>query len=162
MRNPKAAVVKNVAVVKRNKSLAKGLVAGLIGGLAGMAAKRFAERMFPPQVHREAESRLVESFAGHELAGPQTAAQGIHWALGGAAGAVYGGLAEFYPAATAKQGASFGLVLGTLTEEGALAGLGTVAAPEDQTIRERTSGMTSYAVYGVVTETVRRLVRWVL
>jgi len=84
------------------------------------------------------------------------------WVVGGAAGAVYGGLAEFYPAATARRGASFGLVLGTLNEEGALSAARLVREPERQTLRDRTSEITSYAVYGVVTEAVRRLVRWVL
>jgi len=152
--------------VKRKKSLAKGLIAGLAGGLAGTAAKMFAERIFSARLQGEPEpvKRLSQGFAGHELALPQkaAAAERIPWALGGAAGAVYGGLAEFYPAATAKRGANFGLVLATLTEEGALQGLGLAAEAEGQTMRGRTSEMTSYAVYGVVTEAVRRLVRWML
>ena len=71
-------------------------------------------------------------------------------------------MAEFYPAATAKDGASFGLALGTLTHEGALPAMGLSAEPEDQTMRERASEMTSHVVYGVVTEFVRRWVRKVL
>jgi putative membrane protein len=153
---------------KPSRSLFKGLVAGLIGGLAGTAAKLLGERAFPPHAPSEPEL-LSETPVGSELAlSPHTplrepaAPQAAGWVVGGAAGAIYGGLAEFYPAATARRGASFGLVLGTLNEEGALGAVQLVRDPERQTLRERTSEMTSYAVYGVVTEAVRRLVRWVL
>ena len=42
---------------------------------------------------------------------------------------------------------------------GALPALGLAAQPEDQTARERGSEITSYVVYGVTAELVRRLVR---
>ena len=41
----------------------------------------------------------------------------------------------------------------------ALPAMGLSAEPEDQTTRERTSEMATHVVYGVVTETVRRVVR---
>jgi putative membrane protein len=152
----------DVAVVKE-RSLAKGLVAGLIGGLIATAAKTFAERIFPPRTHGEPEPPevLAERVAGHALtpAAKTASSEAIHWGFGATVGAAYGVIAEYYPAATTREGASFGLALGTLTHEGALPALGLSAEPEDQTFRERTSEMTSHVVYGVVTETVRRLVR---
>jgi len=151
-----------VITMQRRKSLAKGLIAGLVAGLAGTAAKMFAERIFPPHIH-EAEplQPASDSLALAVPAKPASPGK-MHWALGSAAGAVYGGLAEFYPAATARKGASFGLVLATLTEEGALPAIGLDPEPEDDSTRGRTSEMTSYAVYGIVTETVRRFVRRIL
>jgi putative membrane protein len=107
---------------------------------------------------------LAERVAGHELS-PEVkavASEGIHWGFGATVGAAYGVIAEYYPAAAAKGGASFGLALGTLTHEGALPAMGLAAAPEEQTTRERTSEMTSHVVFGVATEFVRRLVRKVL
>ena len=83
----------------------------------------------------------------------------IHWGFGALTGAAYGALAEFYPAATAKDGAGFGMALASLTHEGVLPAMGLSAPPEEQTTRERTSEMASHAVFGVVTETVRRVVR---
>ena len=153
---------KDVAVVEK-KSLVKGLVAGLIGGLIATAAKTLAERMFPPRTHGEPEPPevLAERVAGHSLS-PEVktaAGEGIHWGFGATVGAAYGVIAEYYPAATAKEGASFGLALGTLTHEGALPALGLSAEPEDQTVRERASEVTSHVVYGVVTEFVRGFVR---
>jgi putative membrane protein len=148
------------------RSLAKGLIAGLIGGLVGTLAKTLAERMFPPRIHGEAEPHqlLTEQLAGHPLDHDTkaVAAEAIHWGFGAAAGAAYGALAEFYPAATAKEGASFGMALEALTHETALPALGLAADPHDQTIRERASEMTSHVVFGITAETVRSFVRKLL
>ena len=150
----------------QGRSLMKGLLAGLIGGLAGTAAKTVAEKVFPPRTHGEPEPPdvAVEKMGGGELSpvSKVVATETIHWTFGGAAGAAYGALVEYYPAAAAKEGASFGIALATLTHEGALPALGLAAAPEDQTEREHTSEFTSHVVYGVVTEIVRGLVRKML
>jgi putative membrane protein len=148
------------------RSLAKGLIAGLIGGLVGTLAKTFAERMFPPRTHGEPEPPevLVEQLAGHPVDSTTRAiaAEGIHWSFGAAVGAAYGALAEYYPAATAKEGASFGMALEALTHETALPALGLSASSEDQTTREHASEMTSHVVYGIATELVRGFVRKLL
>jgi putative membrane protein len=148
------------------RSLAKGLIAGLIGGLIGTLAKSLAERMFPPRTHGEPEppELLTEQIAGHPLDDETkaAAAEAIHWGFGAAAGAAYGALAEYYPAATGKGGASFGMALEGLTHESALPALGLAAEPHDQTTRERASEMTSHVVYGIATETVRGFVRKLL
>ncbi len=127
----------------RPKSLTKGLVAGLIGGLVGALAKSLVERVFPP----------------NELPPPDAATEAINWGFGAVTGAAYGALAEYYPSATAKQGASFGLALEALTTESALPAIGLAPQPEELTTRERTSEMTSHVVYGITTETVRGIVR---
>jgi putative membrane protein len=148
------------------RSLAKGLLAGLIGGLVATAAKTLAERIYPPRTHGEPEppTLLAERVAGHELTGPQKdiAVETIHWGFGALTGAAYGALAEYYPAATAKDGAGFGMALSSLTHGTMLPAMGLSAEPEEQTARERTSEMASHVVYGVVTETVRRVVRRML
>jgi putative membrane protein len=148
------------------KSLAKGLLAGLIGGLVATAAKSIAEKIYPPRTHGEPEppSILAEKLAGHELVGTEKeiAEEAIHWGFGALTGAAYGALAEYYPAATSKDGAAFGMALTSLTHGSALPAMGLSAEPEEQTTRERTSEMASHVVYGMVTETVRRVVRKML
>ncbi len=148
------------------RSLVKGLVAGLIGGLVGTAAKTVAEKFFPPRTEGQPEppAVLAEKLAGGKLSpsGETLAVEGIHWAFGAAAGAAYGGLVEYYPAASAKEGASFGMALAALTHEGALPALGLAAAPEDQTSREHASEMSTHMVFGVTTEFVRSFVRKML
>jgi putative membrane protein len=147
----------------QERSLAKGLLAGLIGGLAATAAKTLAEKVYPPRTHGEPEppAVLAEKLAGHPLEGSTKVAaeESIHWAFGALAGAAYGALAEYYPAATAKEGASFGLALAAMTHETALPAMGLSAPAEEQTTRERTSEMSTHVVFGLVTETVRRTVR---
>jgi putative membrane protein len=148
------------------RSLAKGLLAGLIGGLVATAAKSVAEKLYPPRVHGEPEPPevLAEKLAGHHLdkGTKHAASEAIHWGFGAAVGAAYGVIAEYYPAATAKDGASFGLALMTLTHETALPAMGLAAEPEEQSSREHTSEAATHLVYGVVTETVRRFVRRML
>ena len=104
---------------------------------------------------------LKRRFAGHQLSIRQqeAARKTIHWGLGAATGAAYGALAEFYPAATAKQGASFGMAFAAFAQDGALPALGLAAPPAVQSTREKSSELVSHVVYGVVTETVRRVVR---
>ena len=152
-----------VAAVKKHKSLAWGMIAGLIAGLAATAAKALAERIFPPHTHGEPEPQelAVELVAGDTLTPVAKArlSEGLRWGLGATAGAAYGAVAEFYPEATARHGASFGLAMEALSHEAALPALGLATQPEDQTTRERGSEITSYVVYGVTAELVRRLVR---
>jgi putative membrane protein len=152
--------------MKMERSLMKGLVAGLIAGLAATAAKSLAERIYPPRIHGEPEppAVLAEKIAGHELHGEAktVAVEAIHWGFGAAAGAAYGVLAEYYPAATAKEGASFGLALMALTHEGALPAMGLSEPPEEQSSREHSSEAATHLLFGVVAERVRSLVRGML
>jgi putative membrane protein len=148
------------------RSLVKGLLAGLIGGLVATAAKSVAEKIYPPRTHGEPEppAVLAEKIAGHELSGANqaVAVEAIHWGFGALTGAAYGVLAEYYPAATQKDGAAFGTALDSLTHQTALPAMGLSAEPKDQTMREKTSEMATHVVYGIVTETVRRFVRKML
>ncbi len=149
--------------IQRERSLAKGLVAGLAAGLAAMAAKSVAEALYPPRVHGEPDpvEAPEETAAGHSPDRETKTSVGrrMHWGVGAAAGAAYGVLAEYYPAATAKKGTAFGLTLMALTEETALPGLGAAEAAADLTPRERSSEATGFLVYGLVAERVRSLVR---
>jgi putative membrane protein len=148
------------------KSLMKGLLAGLVGGLVATAAKTLAEKIYPPREHGEQEPPmlLAKTIAGHELTVTQktVSTEAINWSFGAVAGATYGAVAEYYPAATASDGASFGLALVSLTHEGALPLAGFSNNPENQTEREKSSEMVTHIVYGIVTETVRRVVRRML
>jgi putative membrane protein len=147
----------------RGRSLAKGLLAGLIGGLVATAAKTLAERIYPPRTDGEPEPPevLEGKIAGHELAlaKKKTAAVSMDWGFGALAGAAYGGVVEYFPAATEEEGAAFGMALGSLTHGTPQPAVDLSAKPEEHTVRERTSEMASHVVFGMVTETVRRMVR---
>jgi putative membrane protein len=148
------------------RSLAKGMLAGLIGGLVATAAKTFAEKIYPPRTHGGPDplALLAEKLVGHELVGTHkaTAVEPMHWGFGALSGAAYGALAEYYPQATAKDGAAFGMALTSLTHGTTLPALGLPAEAHKQTTREPTGEMATHLVYGVVTETVRRVARKML
>jgi len=144
-------------------SLWKGLVAGLAAGVAATAAKTLAEKFYPPRIHGEPEPSelLTERIAGHPLdhATEFVVSEGIHWGFGAAAGAFYGALAEFYPAVTSKEGASFGLALMALTQQGVLPAMDLSAPAEQQSEREQTSEAATHLIFGLVAERVRSIVR---
>ncbi len=155
------------APVPANRSVLKGMLAGAAAGVAATAAKTLAERVYPPRTQGQPEppdvlaEKVADTFASHPLSpgSKAVAKETIHWIFGVAAGAVYGVLAEFYPAATSRRGINFGMTLMALTHESALPAFGLSAAPGDQTAREKTSEMATHVVYGLVAETVRRNVR---
>ena len=153
-----------------DQSLAKGIIAGLIAGLVATAAKTAVEKIYPPRTHGEPEppavlaDQISNKVSGHDLAPTQkaVATETIHWAFGAATGAAYGALAEYYPAATSREGVNFGMTLMALTHESALPAMGLSAPAANQTTREKTSEIASHVVYGLVTETVRKVVRKML
>ena len=151
---------------KAKRSLAKGLVAGVVAGLVATAAKSCVEAVFPPRVHGEPDppEALAEKIAGHHLDRKTKTAAGraLHWGFGAAVGAAYGAVVEYYPAATDRQGATFGLTLMTLTHEKSLPAMELVEPAGEQSFRERSSEATSHVVYGVVAERVRSIVRRML
>lgn len=148
------------------RCLAKGLVAGLIGGLAAAAAKSIAGRLYPggPGKMQEPAELIAGRDSVYSLSGG-TRGNGdeeTQWGYGAAVGAAYGALAEFYPAVTAKDGASFGIALMTLTHEASSQMKSLPASSEKESNREFTNEATTHLVFGVVTEAVRRFVRGVL
>jgi len=149
-----------------DKNLYKGILAGLVAGIVATAAKSLAEKIYPPRTHGEPEppAVLAEKIAGHDLAPTQKAiaTETIHWAFGAAIGAGYGALAEFYPAATAREGANFGMTLMAITHEGVLPAMGLAAEPADQTTREKSSEMVTHVIFGLAAEITRRSVRKLL
>lgn len=146
------------------RSLTKGILAGIVAGLAATAAKSMVENVYPPRKNGapKPSEMMAERLAGHELAPMQkeVASDTLHWAFGATAGAAYGALAEYYPAASSREGVNFGMTMMALTQETALPAMGL--APAEQTTREKTSEMASHIIFGLVAETTRRLVRKML
>ncbi|QNI32533.1 DUF1440 domain-containing protein [Alloacidobacterium dinghuense] len=145
------------------RSALKGALAGLIGGLAGAGAKLVAEGIFPPRAAGQTPPTIVlaERVAGHPIAPEekQAALDSIHWAFGALAGAVYGAMVEYEPSLGAWKGAAFGITLNKITHESLLPKMGLSAPTESQPARERIGEWVSHAVYGVVTDSVRRAAR---
>jgi len=147
----------------RKSSILKGALAGLVGGIVGSGAKALAEKIYPPRVNGQTSppALLAERIVGHPLSEAQkrVATQGIHWAFGALAGAVYGAAVELEPKAGAWRGAAFGLALNKLTHESLLPKAGLVEPTMRQSTQERQSEWVTHAIYGITTDLVRRLVR---
>jgi len=141
-----------VPVVKPRKSLVKGMLAGLAGGLAGAVAMTIAERFLP---HPASSEPAVEPQPPEKKIAIQT----VRWGVGAAVGTAYGAIAEYYPAATSKEGVTFGMAVEALAHEGALPALSFLVKPPDAPALTRAGGITSHIVYGVATEVVRGFVR---
>ena len=148
------------------RSLTKGIIAGIVAGLAATAAKAMVEKVYPPRASGtpKPSEMMAERLAGHELAPRQkeVASDTLHFAFGATTGAVYGALAEYYPAASSREGINFGMTMMALTQETALPAMGLGLAPAEQSVREKTSEFASHVVFGLVAETTRRLVRKML
>jgi putative membrane protein len=153
----------NALARREPPSLWKGALAGLIGGLAGSGAKLLAEKIFPPRTQGQLPPPVVlaEKVAGHRLreSKRKAAMKGMHWTFGPAVGAIYGAAVEYEPALAARHGVAFGLGVNALTHEGVLPKLGLAPAPKKQPRQERWSEAATHALYGFVTETVRKAIR---
>lgn len=146
---------------RSQRMIAKGLLAGLLGGVAGSAAKLIGEAIYPPRTlgQEPPPALLVEKVLGHPIsAGQRTAAsQTFHWTFGSGLGAAYGVAAEFVPEVTIGYGVGFGWAVLVATHESVLPALGLVELPLKQPFQEQTSEIATHALYGFVTEAVRRL-----
>lgn len=151
---------------RSSRSIWKGLFAGLIAGVSATAAKAVAEKFYPPRIHGKPEptEALAVNLAGHELspASKHSAGRALNWGIGAAAGAAYGVAAEYFPEATHKDGASFGLLLMAITHENGRPTSGVQLDETAHTVREETSETASHILFGVVAERVRRVVRGML
>jgi len=122
-----------------------------------------AECLFPPRADSEVPPpvALAEQVTNRSLDGRQRqlAFQTIHFAFGALAGAVYGALTEFEPSLAAWRGAAFGITLNRMTHESVLPKLGLTPPKDELPTQDRISEWVTHAVYGVTTDSVRRLVR---
>jgi putative membrane protein len=83
----------------------------------------------------------------------------MHYAFGAAVGALYGALAESRPRVTRLAGIPFGMGVWATADEVGVPAAGLSRAPWERPLRAHTYSALSHAVYGLTTETVRRLVR---
>lgn len=141
----------------------KGALAGLVGGLAGAGAKILAQRLFPPRA--DGNHPPAVAFAEHvthrnlDDRQREMTLQAIHFAFGALAGAVYGIMTEYEPSLAAWRGAAFGITLNRITHESVLPRMGLSRPKDELPTQDRISEWATHAVYGVTTDSVRRLVR---
>jgi putative membrane protein len=87
------------------------------------------------------------------------AAPYIHYGFGAAMGALYGVLAEEFPASTAGFGTAYATGLFLIADEGAVPALRLGKRPEEYPLSTHAQALASHLVYGLSAESVRRGVR---
>lgn len=105
-------------------------------------------------------NRMAGAF-GMELSPkqPHPAGVAIHYSLGIGPGALYGALHDRVPALGVGRGALFGLGLFLMQDEALNAATGLSASPRRYPWQAHARGLVAHIVYGVVTDTLLRLLR---
>lgn len=81
----------------------------------------------------------------------------VHYAFGGAMGALYGAIVAAWPEASAGFGTAFGTALFALADETAVPLFGLSEAPTKYPLSSHAKAMASHLVYATATEAVRRI-----
>ena len=170
--------------------VARGALAGLAGGLAGTWAMNHFQRWWSQAVHgaepvsaagrhdardwqelaegRNANEIAAQTIAKHTRGRPldqrelEVGATTLHFAFGGAMGALYGALWEVSPATRQMGGAAFGTAVWAAADEVAVPLLGLSRPTTEQPPERHAHAFAAHIVYGVSTEIVRRGVRAML
>ncbi len=160
------------------RSIWKGAVAGLAGGLAASwVMNEFQAGVAKLTRHEQGEDEpqaedatmrtagaVAESLFGRELTTreKEVAGPAVHYAFGGAMGAVYGALAETSPSAGAGRGLTFGSALWFGADELAVPAVRLSGSPFQYPVSTHALALSSHLVYGVTLDFVRRMIRGVL
>ncbi len=139
----------------RKRSFVKGALAGFAGGLAGTAAKAYLDAYYAPRL---ANAQVPPALLEPQILAPSSVVPSAvsPWVFGGLAGAAYGAAVEMDPSTSSWQGAAFGFAVDRFTRSGGVPP-GSLGAAE--AAQAKIGRMVTFAVFGVVTELVRRAVR---
>ena len=83
----------------------------------------------------------------------------VHYGFGAFAGAVYGGIAEFFPRASFGAGLPFGSALFIAADEVGVPAMGLSKGPSQYPLSSHLYGLASHLVYGATAELLRRTLR---
>jgi hypothetical protein len=100
----------------------------------------------------------------HELSDgqKQIAGPAVHYAYGSLIGAMYGGLAEWFPIFGAGFGIPFGFLMWLLGDEIAVPALGLGKGPTETPPDIHADALAAHFLYGFTTDLMRRVLRHVL
>jgi putative membrane protein len=164
-----------------NGSVTRHVVAGLIGGLvASYAMEHFQQTLSwisremggasggGGQQHRQPQSEpatyKAADAAAHAVTGRHLRRQDkplggsiVHYAFGGAVGAIYGAAASQNREITAWAGIPFGATVWLVADEIGVPLSGFSKAPTEYPLQSHVSALATHLVYGATTEGVRRL-----
>lgn len=150
--------------------VSSGAAAGAVAGLAGAAVmevfQTYSASLFqpsgsqPPATEQAAQAaaRLVGA-ARLRKADREAGGAVVHYVVGAMTGAAYGAMAEAAPGVTRWRGLAFGLACAALIDQIAVPLAGFARSPLRYTLRTHVYAVASHAVFGLVTEAVRKGLR---
>jgi uncharacterized membrane protein YagU involved in acid resistance len=156
-----------------NGNLWKGAVAGLAGGLAASYVMNQFQSLSAKLVEQDGQEKegedatvktaeaISEGLFHHELTPSEKKVAGpaVHYSFGALTGGVYGALAELNPTVTRGAGLPFGTAVWLGADEVAVPAFHLSGPPTSTPPSVHVQALAAHLVYGLATETVRRLVR---
>lgn len=161
--------------MRRNTSTGKDLLKGATAGaLATWIMDRVTTYMYEHENHtaRRIEDRVRHGRSAYETAAEKAArwlgrelteeerrriGLAIHWALGIAAGALYGAFGRRVPALRRAGGGAFGTTFWAAVDEGLVSLLGLTPPPRRFPWETHARGLAGHVAYGVVADRTLRV-----
>ena len=142
---------------------ALGRLSPEVGGVPGAGGQQYRRPQSEPSTYKAADI-LSRSVTGEPVApeNKPVAASAIHYAFGGAVGAIYGAATVENPDIAAWGGVPFGASVWLVADEMGMPLIGLAKPPTAHPLQDHAATLASHLVYGVTTEAVRRLVLTIL
>jgi hypothetical protein len=136
---------------------ALGTVSHDLGGAPGGGGQQYRQPQSEPATYVAADAISRATTGGDVPPGDKPAAgAAIHYAFGGAVGAIYGASAALNDEVTSGGGLPFGAAMWLLADELGMPAAGLAKHPSAYPLRDHATTLASHLLYGVTTEAVRR------
>ena len=136
---------------------ALGRVSPEVGGAPGGGGQQYRKPQTEPSTYKAADV-VARATTGHAVPESKKPAAGaaVHYAFGGAVGAIYGAAAARNPDVTSGWGLPFGASVWLIADDVGMPALGLAAPPSAHPAKDHATTLASHLVFGAVTECVRR------
>lgn len=142
---------------------ALGRISPDLGGAPGAGGQQFRKPQSEPATYKAADI-VAEAVTGERLpaSAKPFAASAIHYAFGGAVGAIYGAAAARTPDITSGGGIPFGASVWLVADELGMPLAGLAKGPGEYPLQDHATTLASHLLFGAITEGVRRSVVTIL
>jgi uncharacterized membrane protein YagU involved in acid resistance len=147
------------AFVMERFQRALGRISPDIGGAPGGGGQQYRQPQSEPSTYVAADA-IARATTGRTVPPEDKPAAGavIHYAFGGAVGAIYGAAATRTPDITAWGGVPFGATFWLIADEMGMPATGLSKPPSEYPLKDHATSLTSHMIYGATTEAVRRCI----
>jgi len=130
-----------------------------MGGAAGGGGQQHRQPQSEPATYKAADA-VAKAVTGHKMprAYKPTAGAAVHYAFGGAVGAMYGAATANTPDVAAWGGIPFGATVWLIADEAGVPLAGLSKPPTEYPLTSHLSAFATHLIYGATTEAVRRTV----